>query len=86
MISFVPLLIYRQKWHDMKGEVNVGDIVFFLKNEKEYEEQYHYGKVYGTHTSKDDLIRKVDIEYKNSNEETEGNSSGWTRAGCYFSS
>ena len=42
----------------------------FLKNEKEYDEQYHYGKIYGIHKSKDGLIRKVGIEYKNSNEET----------------
>ena len=39
MISFVPLLIDRPKWHNTKGEVNVGDIVLFLKNEKEYDEQ-----------------------------------------------
>ena len=36
-LSFVPLLIDRPKWHDAKGEVNVGDIVLFLKNEKEYD-------------------------------------------------
>ena len=70
MISFVPLLIDRPKWHDTKGKVNVGDIVLFLKNEKDYDEQYHYGKIYGIHKSKDGLIRKVGIEYKNSNEET----------------
>ena len=51
---------------------------------KKNDEQYHYGKIYGIHKSKDGLIRKVDIEYKNSNEETEGNSSGCTRTGYYF--
>ena len=53
---------------------------------KKNDEQYHYGKVYGIHKSEDGLIRKVHIEYKNSNEETEGNLSGCTRAGYYFSS
>ena len=68
IISFVPLLIDRPKWHNSKGEANIGDIVLFLKNEKEYENQYQYGKICGIHKGKDGLIRKVGVEYKNSNE------------------
>ena len=45
IISFVPLLIDRPKWHNSKGEANIGDIVLFLKNENEYENHCQYGKI-----------------------------------------
>ena len=70
LISVVPSLIERPKWHHTGDEVNVGDIILFLKNEKEYDEQYQYGRVSAVHRGKDGLVRKIDITYKNYTEQT----------------
>ena len=48
----------------------VGDIVLFLKSEREYDEQYQYGIVSSINRGKDGHVRKVDVEYKNSSETT----------------
>ena len=66
--SYVPLLIERPKWHSNTKEMSIGDIVLFLKSEREYDEQYQYGKVCAVYEGRDGHIRRVDIEYKNANE------------------
>ena len=48
--------------------MKVGDVVLFLKNEKELETQYQYGMVSKVYPSGDGLIRSVDVEYQNHNE------------------
>ena len=68
LVSYVPSLIERPKWHRSDKNMNVGDVVLFLKSEKEFNMQYQYGIVSAVHESKDGHIRKVDIEYKNHNE------------------
>ena len=70
LISYVPTIIDRPKWHKSDREVNVGDVVLFLKSEKEYDEQYQYGLVCSIQRSTDGHIRKVEVEYKNFNETT----------------
>ena len=47
----------------------MGDVVLFLKSEKEFDLQYQYGMVSYLHESKDKVIRKIDIEYQNFNED-----------------
>ena len=44
--------------------------MLFLKSEKDFEEIYQYGIVKTLHKGRDNLIRKVDVEYQNSNEGT----------------
>ena len=70
IVSYVPTLIDRPKWHKSGREVKVGDIVLFLKNEKEFDQQYQYGRIAEVYRGKDELIRKVDVQYKNPNEDT----------------
>ena len=70
LTSHVPTLIQRPKWHKTDEEVCIGDIVLFLKNEKELEDQYQYGQISEIFRSRDGLIRKVNVKYKNSNENT----------------
>ena len=70
LTSYVPTLIERPKWHKTDEEVSIGDIVLFLKSEKEYDEQYQYGQICKIHRGRDGLIRKVDVKYKNANEDT----------------
>ena len=65
---YVPSLIERPKWFKGDSDVHVGDIVLFLKSEKEFDLQYQYGIISKLDKSKDGLIRKVDIEYQNFNE------------------
>ena len=70
IISYVPQLIERPKWHTSDREMNVGDVVLFLKSEREFDEQYQYGIVCAVHEGKDGHIRRVDVEYRNANENT----------------
>ena len=70
LVSYVPSLVERPKWHTDKGEIHVGDIVLFLKSDKEFDLQYQYGKVIVVHEGKDGKIRGVLVEYQNHNEDT----------------
>jgi hypothetical protein len=68
LVSVVPSLIERPKWHTSDLEVKVGDIVLFLKTENEMTDQYQYGQVSSVQRGRDGLIRKIDIKYKNNTE------------------
>ena len=68
IISYVPTLIDRPKWHTSSGNIQVGDVVLFLKSEKEYDLQYQYGIVSEVDNNDDGLVRKVKVEYQNFNE------------------
>ena len=68
LICCVPSLMERPKWHKSDKQMNIGDVVLFLKSEREYDEQYQYGIVKSIFKGKDDVIRKVDVEYQNHNE------------------
>ena len=70
LVSYVPCVIDRPKWHKNEGDIHVGDVVLFLKSEKDFEEIYQYGMVKVLHKGRDGLVRKVDVEYQNSNEST----------------
>ena len=47
-MSYVPSIIERPKWHQDDNQINVGDVVLFLKSEKDFEEIYQYGMVKDT--------------------------------------
>ena len=66
--SYVPTLIERPKWHKTELHIAVGDVVLFLKSEKEFDLQYQYGMVSKVYEGRDNLIRKVDVDYQNSTE------------------
>ena len=68
LVSYVPTLVERSKWHKTDQVINIGDVVLFLKSEREYDLQYQYGIVSDLHKGRDGLIRKVAVEYKNHNE------------------
>ena len=71
LISHVPKLMVQPKWFNNDRDLKVGDIVLFLKNEKELCNQYQYGKVISTNTSSDGKIRSAEVMYRNSNEKTD---------------
>jgi hypothetical protein len=68
LVSCVPLLIEQPKWFKNSGNLSVGDVVLFLKNEKELETQYQYGMVSKVNVGNDGLIRSAEIEFQNHNE------------------
>jgi len=45
LTSYVPQIIDRPKWHKTDSQLNVGDLVLFLKGEKEFENNYQYGRI-----------------------------------------
>ena len=69
--SYLPTLMERSKWHKTDREMKVGDIVLFLKSDKEFDEQYQYGIISKTLPDPvDGHVRKVDVTYKNHSEGT----------------
>ena len=61
LVSHVPNLIDRPKWFQNDKSISEGDIVLFLKSEKEFNEEYQYGIIKSTKISKDGLIRTVEV-------------------------
>ena len=58
----------RPKWYDSDRDSKKGDIVLFLKSDKEFEKQYQYGIITEIKLSRDGRIREIEIEYHNHNE------------------
>ena len=46
----------------------IGDVILFLKSEKEFDKQYQYGMISDVLKTRDGRIRKLEIEYMNHNE------------------
>ena len=68
LTSYVPTIIEKPKWFVTERHVHVGDVVMFLKSDKEFDKQYQYGLVVTTLESRDGLIRTVEVEYQNAGE------------------
>ena len=70
LVGYVPQLIERPKWHTKNRVMNIGDVVLFLKSDKEFDEQYQYGMISAVHSGQDGHIRRVDVEYQTFSEDT----------------
>ena len=68
LVSCVPKLMVQPKWFRSDRDVKIGDIVLFLKTEKEYARNYQYGMIKEIEISRDGKIRTVLVEYCNFNE------------------
>ena len=68
LISCVPKLMSQPKWFKSDRNSRVGDIVLFLKSDKEFHKQYQYGIITYVKVSKDGKIREIEVEYQNYNE------------------
>ena len=68
LTSYVPTIVERPKWHSSDPKVHVGDVILFLKSEQEYDLQYQYGIISSVFEGQDGQIRRVEINYKNHNE------------------
>ena len=58
----------RPKWLISDDNIKIGDVVLFLKSEKEFEREYQYGIIHTVNVGKDGHKRKVELEYQNHNE------------------
>ena len=58
----------RPKWLTSDNEIKVGDVVLFLKSEKEFETQYQYGIIHAVNVGNDGHMRKVEVEYQSHHE------------------
>ena len=68
LVSHVPKLMDQPKWYKTDRDMKICDIVLMLKQEGELSCTYQYGMVHEIERDKDDIIRKVQIKYRNSTE------------------
>ena len=62
------LLVEKPKWFVTNRNISAGDIVLFLKSEQEFDRQYQYCILCTTSVGRDGVVRSVEVEYQNSNE------------------
>ena len=65
LVSYVPLLMKRPKWFVNDRNLTAGDVVLFMKSDKEFDQQYQYGIVVKVIPSKDGRIRTAEVQYQN---------------------
>ena len=68
LVSYVPEIIKMTKWFKSDEQLQIGDVVLFLKSDKVFETQYQYGLVKHVYASRDGIVRKAEIEYQNHQE------------------
>ena len=68
LISYVPTLMNHPKWFKDDTDINVGDVILFLKEEGHISGVYQYGMIHELKKSKDHKIRSVIVKYRNHNE------------------
>ena len=71
LLSHVPKLMDHPKWFTTSRDLKEGDIVLFLKHESEISSSYQYGMIETVERGRDQRIRKVEVKYRNHNEEVD---------------
>ena len=66
--AYVPKLLFRPKWFKDDVDVKVGDIVYFCKSDSDVGSPWMLGVVSAVERSRDGIIRKLDIKYRNASE------------------
>ena len=47
------------KWYKSDKDPKVGDIILFLKSDREYDKQYQYGIIIDVKVSRDGKVRQI---------------------------
>ena len=68
-VSYIPKLVKASKWYKLGDQLEKQDIVFFKKTEGALSSDWTIGKVIDIVKGKDDIVRTVEIEYRNSAED-----------------
>ncbi len=79
LVSYVPTLMFQPKWYKSDRDPKIGDVILFLKSEKEFDKQYQYGIIVDLKISRDGKIRQVEVEYQNFNENVKRKTARGTR-------
>ena len=69
LLVHLPKLMSQPKWFKMDRHLKEGDIVLFQKHDSQLSSTYQYGMVKATEMSKDGIIRKARIKYRNHQED-----------------
>ena len=67
--AYIPKLLFKPKWFKNETDLKVGDLVYFQKSESELGSPWMLGMIAVVERSRDGLIRKVDIKYRNASEQ-----------------
>lgn len=79
LISYVPSLMFQPKWFQSDRDPKVGDVVLFLKSDKEFAKTYQYGIISDLKVGRDQKIRQIGLQYQNVNEKTKRHTTRGTR-------
>ena len=79
LTSCVPNLMFHPKWFKSDSDPREGDVVLFLKSDKEFQKLYQYGIITFCKRSRDGKIREVEIEYRNLTEHVKRRTTRGTR-------
>ena len=79
LLSYVPHLMFQPEWFKSDRDPKVGDVVLFLKSNKEFNKQYQYGVISDLKVSLDGKIRHVEVEYQNFSESVKRKTTRGTR-------
>ena len=66
--SYVPKLLFRPKWFKNESDLKIGDLVYFQKSDSELGGSWMLGMIAEIERSRDGLIRKVTLKYRNATE------------------
>ena len=68
LTSYVPKLMHQLKWFRSDRDIKICDVVLFTKKEGSISSIYQYGMVHEIEPSRDGLIQRVVVKYRNHNE------------------
>ncbi len=68
LISYIPKLVHHPKWFQNDTELAVGDIALFLNSDSEISSTYQYGMIDSVVRGKDNVVRTVNVRYRNHTE------------------
>ena len=68
LVNHVPMLMHQPKWFQSDRDINVCDIVLFIRHESTITSKYQYGMIHEVLPSQDGIIRKVVVKYRNNQE------------------
>ena len=63
--TYVPKLMFKQKWFNSDRELKEGDLVYFRKKESKLDGKWIIGIIDSVERGRDGLIRMVDVKYQN---------------------
>ena len=76
MKFYFPTLLVQQKWHTSRRNAQRGDIVI-LQDTNAVRGNWRLGKICEVHTSSDGTVRRVTVEYKNTDDTSDYNGRPW---------